>query len=276
MTATDWLTSLVRLGGDDAPGALWGASLAVGVAYAVRSARRAELDPRAAYWAAMLAVGCGLIGSRLLGMIVNGPGDERTWRSLIDGGRSYYGGLVAGGLAALVYLRVRGLPVLRHADAMAPATALGYCIGRIGCWFNGDDYGVVAQGFPLAVRYPPGTEAYAAHLERGLIAPGDALSLPVVPAQLGHAALGLALFLVLVLRRPRAGVGSRVGGFALFYGVGRFALELVRGDFAAALGPLDVQQVISVGLVVGGAALVLRARSGNAAGPVTGAVLETA
>jgi phosphatidylglycerol:prolipoprotein diacylglycerol transferase len=274
VTATDWLSSAVRLGGDDAPGALWGASLAIGVAYAVRSARRAELDPRAAYWAAMLAVGAGLIGSRLLGMIVNGPGDERTWRSLIDGGRSYYGGLVAGALAAVGYLRVRRLPVLRHADAMAPAAALGYCIGRIGCWFNGDDYGVVAAGFPLAVRYPPGTEAYAAHLERGLIDPGDALSLPVVPAQLGHAVLGLVLFLL--LRRPRAGVGSRVASFALLYGAGRFALELVRGDFAAIIGPLDVQQVISAGLVVAGAALLLRVRAANAAGAVTGAVLETA
>ncbi|HEX8112936.1 MAG TPA: prolipoprotein diacylglyceryl transferase family protein [Kofleriaceae bacterium] len=272
--AADWLTGVVELGGDRAPGLLWGASLALGVAYAVRSARRVELDPRAAYWAAMLAVGCGLIGSRLLGMIVNGPDDDRSWSSLIDGGRSYYGGLLAGAAAALAYLRVRRQPVLRHADALAPACALGYCVGRIGCFFNGDDYGVVVSGaFPLAVRYPPGTEAYGAHLERGLISPADAMSLPVVPSQLGHAALGLILFLV--LRRPRSVDGMRVASFALLYGIGRFTLEFARGEFAAVVGPMSLHQVISLGLIGAGAAVLIRAASRRGVGMVAPAGVET-
>ena len=38
-------------------------------------------------------------------------------------------------------MRRRRLPAWPTADAAAPALALGYAIGRIGCFLVGDDYG---------------------------------------------------------------------------------------------------------------------------------------
>lgn len=258
------LTSLVAWGGAFAPTALWCGALVVGVAYAVRSARRSGLDPRTAYWAAMWAITAGLLGGRLLGLLVYRRDASLQWWQLVDGGRSYYGGLLAGAGAALLYLRARREPVLRHADAMAPACALGYFVGRWGCFFNGDDYGVLTDG-RFAVRYPPATEAYVAQLARGLIPPAHALSLPVLPTQLLHAALGMALFWL--LRRPRGEPGWRLGTFALGYGVGRFALEFARGDFVAAVGPMSLHQALSLGLIAVGALLWVRpARTTVAAG----------
>lgn len=253
------LTGVVALVREDGPAVFWCASLVVGVAYAVRSARRSGLDPRPAYWAATLAIVVGVCGSRLLGMVVYPTSGPLALSEIVGGGHSYYGGLLAGTLTALVYLRVRGVPVWRYADAMAPACALGYCVGRVGCFLNGCDYGVLARGI-FAVRYPPDTEAFVAQLQRGLIAPSETLSLPVLPIQLLHAALGLFLFLL--LRRPAGAPGHRLGLFALGYGVGRFVLEFGRGDFSAVAGPLSLHQAISIGLVIAAAILLLRARGG--------------
>jgi phosphatidylglycerol:prolipoprotein diacylglycerol transferase len=250
------LTGTVALARDNGPGVLWGASLVIGAAYAVRSARRSGLDPRAMYWAAVIAIGVGLLGSRLLGMVVYRSDGPLALREIIAGGHSYYGGLVFGTIAALVYLHLRGLPMWRYADAMTSACALGYCIGRVGCFLNGCDYGVLTRGF--AVRYPPDTEAFASQLQRGLIASTDALSLPVLPIQLFHAALGFILFLS--VRRRAGGPGHRLGVFLLGYGVGRFVLEFFRGDFIAIFGSFSLHQVISLVLIAAGTMLVLRAR----------------
>lgn len=244
-----WLTAVVALGHGTGPAELWGASLVGAVAYAVRSARRAGLDPRRAYWGAIIALAFGLVGGRLLGLVVYGVGQPLSWREIVVGGQSWYGGLLAGTLAALASFRLCGAPVLRFADAMAPAGALGYALGRLGCFLNGDDYGVLTHG-DFAVRYPADTEAFVAQGDRGLIAPLQALSLPVLPIQLLHAALGLALFFL--LRRPAAAPGQRLGLFVLGYGVGRFLLEFGRGDFSATVGRLSLHQAISLVLIAVG------------------------
>src|SRR5204863_6372232 len=127
--------------------------------------------------------------------------------------------------------------------------AFGYGIGRFGCFFNGCDFGV-GSSVPWAVRYPPGTEAYSAHVARGWITPGDPLSLPVHPVQLYAAAAGLVMFLVLS-RWKAAWPGQRIWLFALFYGVYRFCVEWLRGDFRPLIGPFSLPQVLGILLVAG-------------------------
>jgi phosphatidylglycerol:prolipoprotein diacylglycerol transferase len=125
-----------------------------------------------------------------------------------------------------------------------PALALGYAIGRLGCFLNGDDYGTVSR-VPWAVVYPSGTEAHADHVARGWISPGATWSLPVHPVQLYAALLGLCLFIWLANWRPMR-AGSRFCAFVISYGVARFIMEWVRGDFRAVLGPLSLPQVFSL------------------------------
>lgn len=251
------LTSAAALFHENGPAVLWSLALGGGVGYSVRSARNSGLDPRVAYWASVTAILTGLLGSRLLGMIVYPMGPNPGWREIILGGHSYYGGLLGGAFGAIAYFRLHQAPLLRHADAMTPAVALAYATGRVGCFFNGDDYGVLSNG-AFAVRYPNDTEAFVSQVQRGLIDSSQALSLPVLPVQLFHAAFGLLLFGLLV--RPEAVPGRRLGRFALCYGIGRFALEFARGEFTAAVGPLSLHQAISLGLVAAGAALLLRTR----------------
>ena len=164
------VTPALALGNYVTPGIAWAAALVLATACAIRSAQRAGLDSRVMYWGGVCAVLGGIWGSHLLGIVVYGrDGDSLQWLRFWNGGKSYYGGLIGGGLCALGYFRIRGVSLLDYGDAMTPAVGLGYFIGRIGCFLNGDDYGIrTASRF--AVEYPPGTEAHHVQVMNGWIA----------------------------------------------------------------------------------------------------------
>ena len=231
------------------PSLVWMAALLVGVTYWVISARKsAALSPRSMYWLGVWALLGGIWGSHLLNLAVNGAnGDSLEWLRVWEGAKSYFGGLFGGVLAVAIYLRARKLPVLTYADATVPGLALGYGIGRLGCFLNGDDFGTLST-LPWAVQYPPGTEAHASQLAQGLIGWESGLSLAVHPVQLYSSLLGFSLFIFFSRWRFR-NRGSCFSLFVVTYGIARFALEWVRGDATAALGPLSVPQVCSLILV---------------------------
>ncbi len=53
-------------------------------------------------------------------------------------GLSFYGGLVFGIIAVVIYAKRNKIKLLHLADIVAPIAALGYSIGRIGCQVSGD------------------------------------------------------------------------------------------------------------------------------------------
>jgi phosphatidylglycerol---prolipoprotein diacylglyceryl transferase len=71
-------------------------------------------------------------------------------------GFAWFGGLLAG-FAAFVWVgRRQHIPLLTLLDAGSPAAALGYGIGRIGCFLSGDgDYGI-ATSLPWGMSFPNG------------------------------------------------------------------------------------------------------------------------
>ena len=71
-------------------------------------------------------------------------------------GFAWFGGLLAG-FAAYAWLAwMRRIPLLEMLDAGSPAAALGYGIGRIGCFLSGDgDYGI-STSLPWGMSFPNG------------------------------------------------------------------------------------------------------------------------
>ncbi len=241
------------------PGILWSASLLAALLFTLRTARREELDPPAMYWAGASAILFGLWGGYLLGFVYYGTdGRPWAWLRFWSGGRAEYGGLLAGMLAIATYLLIRKLPFLRYADAIVPAVALGAAIGRLGFFLNGDDFGTRST-LPWAVTFPPGTEAYADHLNRGWIVATAPLSLPVHPVQVYASLFALALFVFLSQLRPSRS-GQRFAGFLVIYGAGRCLEQYLRGDFQPMLGPLSLTQLISLFLMAAGLGIVIHPR----------------
>ena len=57
------------------------------------------------------------------------------------GGLVMYGGFIGAFVAGLIFFRIKKLPFLPYADAVAPSFAIGEGITRIGCFLNGCCYG---------------------------------------------------------------------------------------------------------------------------------------
>jgi phosphatidylglycerol:prolipoprotein diacylglycerol transferase len=102
----------------------------------------------------------GLLGARLTFLLSETHVQSLT-QLLLDLPRIWDGGIVLygsvlGGLAGyfLAYVLVfrrKGLSTLRLADVIAPAFAVGLCLGRLGCFLNGCCYGGVACASCAAV-----------------------------------------------------------------------------------------------------------------------------
>jgi phosphatidylglycerol:prolipoprotein diacylglycerol transferase len=194
------------------------------------------------------AVG-GFVGARVYYVLDTGDTDSGF---LGGSGLTWYGGLIGGAALVLAVGRIRRVPLGLVANLAAPAVALGYGIGRLGCQLAGDgDYGS-ASDLPWAMSYPDGT------------VPTTRL---VHPAPLYESTALLAIFWVLWRLRGRMPPWSLCGLYLVLAGVMRFLVEFVRRN-PEELAGLTVAQVISLAaVVVGGALLALTLRRPAAPAP---------
>jgi phosphatidylglycerol:prolipoprotein diacylglycerol transferase len=178
-------------------------------------------------------------------------------------GLVWYGGMIGGAAAVSAVLIKKRIPYLKAADGIAPGGAIGYALGRIGCFLVGDDYGAPTDG-PLGVAFPKGSPPTTADALREFgvkvdpSIPGDTI-LRVHPTQLYEAAAALVLFAILLAASRRPHPAGRI--FALFLvlaGLERFVVEFVRAKDDRFLGPFTVAQLISVILMVIGVILLSR------------------
>ena len=101
----------------------------------------------------------GFVGARIWYLFENWATVKHNfWGSLFSGtGFVWYGGLVGGVLTVMVIARLRKVNLGVLFTAAAPALAIGYAIGRVGCQLAGDgDYGKPST-LPWAMGYPHGT-----------------------------------------------------------------------------------------------------------------------
>jgi phosphatidylglycerol---prolipoprotein diacylglyceryl transferase len=206
----------------------------------------------------------GILGAKIYYAILN-----MDWRLLFDrSGLVWYGGFIAGFLCVLWMIRRRRLPVWPLADAVAPGIALGYGIGRIGCFLVGDDYGRPTN-LPWGLAFPVGLpETTAGNLRRmfGVAVPAsipDDTLMRVHPTQLYETAMALAIWgfaLWLFKRRPPTGTVA-LAVLALL-AVERFLIEILRAKDDRFLGGFTLAQGISllILLIVGLVAWTRRRR----------------
>lgn len=216
----------------------------------------------------------GLVGGKIYYAALYGD-----WQLLFDrSGIVWYGSFVAGTLAVFWVMWRRRLPAWRTADAAAPALALGYAVGRIGCFLVGDDYGVPTDlpwGIAFPVGLPPTRAAYLRSefgVDVPMTVPGDAL-LEVHPTQLYESGLALLICGVGVWMLRRGGpTGSVALTVVALLSIERFAVEFVRAKDDRFFGDLTLAQLISFGVLVAVVAFALRRRA-SASPPIDRSVV---
>jgi phosphatidylglycerol:prolipoprotein diacylglycerol transferase len=187
-------------------------------------------------------------------------------------GFAWYGGLLAA-IATLMIsgavTKPNGLAGLRGAtrmlDLAAPAAALGYGIGRIGCLTSGDgDYGINTT-LPWGVHMMNGADQY----HRALVMPVPPTA-AVQPTPIYELLFALAVCWLLWKLGERARpLGWMTGVYLVLSGTGRFLVEFVRTNPKLYFhGTMSNAQVASVASVLAGLVVLVAARRNAAIEPV--------
>lgn len=191
-----------------------------------------------AYEMGFAALAGGVVGSRLYFIVQNYDSVKGDLLGNLFGGSGlvWYGGAIGGALAVLAWARYRDFLGLALLDLAAPALALGYAVGRVGCQLSGDgDYGKPWNG-PWAMSYPDGT------------VPTDRTVHPTPVYE--TLAMGLGAWMLWQLRdRFRAGV--LFAAYLVYAGAERFLIEFLRRNSEAALG-LTAPQLESLAMMLAG------------------------
>jgi phosphatidylglycerol---prolipoprotein diacylglyceryl transferase len=166
--------------------------------------------------------------------------------SLFSGtGLVFYGGALGGALAVMAYSRFRGFLDYRLFDMGAPALAIGYAVGRLGCQLAGDgDYGIPSN-LPWAMAYPKGTVP---------------TTVEVHPTPIYEFLVMGAVTIWLWRRRDKVRPGELIGWWAVLAGIERFLVEFIRRNDDI-WGPFSLAQFVSVLMIVVGGWWLLRVRS---------------
>ncbi|HXW53723.1 MAG TPA: prolipoprotein diacylglyceryl transferase [Myxococcota bacterium] len=261
-------------------GALYVTGLLVGMYVAFRQAKLVGIYHEDildfGFWALVGA----LIGARILFIIVEAhyyfvespfteiPGTGISIPTLLavwKGGFVFWGGVVGGAIALVLFCRNRKIPLAEMADYCAPGLALGHAVGRIGCVAGGccygyatyhiDHAGKVIADTPFAIAFPEGSIAYGSLFNQ---AKGQVLELmqslgttmPLFPVQIIESLANIAIFFILMFLIPvKRAHGQLALTYLILYSIMRSITETFRGDTARGFvidNVLSTSQFISI------------------------------
>jgi len=208
----------------------YGALVVLGVSGAVcvilRLGRREGLDSVQLLDFSTWLLLVSLLGAKVLMVISDWgyyrryPGEIFSWSTFLSGG-VFYGGLIAGVLFAVWYIRLHHLPFWKVVDIYSPAISLGLGVGRIGCFAAGCCYGKpTTSAWGVIFRDPFSHEIS-----------GVPLGVPLYPTQPIMSLTSLSIFAILLWRYSRKSRDGEI--FVLYlalYAAARFFIEFLRGD----------------------------------------------
>lgn len=208
---------------------------------------------------ALWAVPLGILGGRLFHVITHPsdyffPGADLLRVLYVwEGGLAIFGALIGGALGAWIGTRIAGIRFWSFADAIAPALLVAQAVGRLGNYFNQELFGAPTD-LPWGLEIDPGNRAIPAGL------PADTLFHPTFLYEMTWNLLG-ALVLVGLTRKFALQWGRVFALYVIWYGVGRFFLEMLRLDVAEVIFGLRSNQWASIaGIVLGLVLLIVQTR----------------
>jgi len=192
----------------------------------------------------------GIAGAKLLYLFENVPIKEiiqnPVQHILARGGLTFYGGLFGAVLLTWIVAKRNKLGFWLLGDSVAPAMAIGYSIGRLGCFLVGDDYGTKSD-LPWAMAFP-----------NGLPPTVD----PVHPTQIYEALIMLVVFIYLwKIRKHNYKTGYIFSLYLILAGSERFGIEFLRNTTPSPIEVLSIAQVMAVIIILFGLYKIFSLRS---------------
>jgi phosphatidylglycerol:prolipoprotein diacylglycerol transferase len=158
-------------------------------------------------------------------------------------GFAWYGGLIAGILTLMWQGRAAKTGAVGMLDLAAPAAAVGYGVGRIGCLTSGDgDYGIPTS-LPWGMSFPHGLVPTTQHVHPTPI----------------YELIGALVIAFILWKRGKRPTGEITGDYLALSGLARFLVEFIRINPPFLFGMTNAQ-VASIGSMIVGIALIVWAR----------------
>jgi len=248
------------------PFTVHGYGLMLGIAFIVSSYiltkefARKKLDQNLATEVTLIAIVCGIAGSKLFHLFEN-------WDAFIQhpvdmifnaGGLTFYGGLLLTIFVLFIYLKKKKIPFLVIGDLAAPALALAYGIGRIGCHLAGDgDYGIPTS-LPWGTDYSKGTVPPSAMFLNTPIAknfPNGIVpdNTPLHPTPIYEFIVAVIIFSILWKLRKNEWIDGKLFMiYLILSGVARFLVEFIRLNPSLLFGLSEAQLISLLLIALGG------------------------
>lgn len=177
----------------------------------------------------------GFIGAKLLFWIVEFPNIFHNPNYIIEtlsSGFVVYGGIIGGVITGYVYCKIKDLDFLSYLDLIVPAIALAQGFGRIGCFETGCCYGRETNS------------ALGIIFQKSLYAPNGVSLIPTqIFSSVGDFVIaGILLYYSSKYKRK----GQVTALYLILYSIGRFIIEIFRGDQRGNIGILSTSQLICI------------------------------
>jgi phosphatidylglycerol:prolipoprotein diacylglycerol transferase len=206
----------------------------------------------------------GIIGARLWYVLNSTLGGNRYYLedpikiiNIPEGGLHFFGGLLFGALALLLFLRQRKKDLWLYLDAIAPVTLIGQAIARPANFINQELYGQPTQlpwGIPIQADH-----RLAQYSDLSLFPVESTRFHPTFAYEMIWNLLA-ALFLIWYSRqyKGRMKPGAIFGGWLVLAGVGRVFIEFFRPDQPKIPGTLfSYSALVSALMAIAGVVLLL-------------------
>ena len=245
---TGWNNELLQIGPFTVYG--YGLMIAIGVlvAYSVGEyrAKKQGLDPDSLFWITVSCLVGGILGAKLLFIIVEIKSIIADPSILLDVTHGFvvYGGIIGGIGVGYLYCKLKKLVFLKYFDLVMPSIAIAQGFGRVGCMFAGCCYGRETDSWFHVIYH---SSDFAPN--------GVAL----IPTQMVMAILNFAHFFILVflIKKLVKHDGQIAGFYLVFYSIGRFFLEYLRNDPRGNVDILSTSQFISLFILAAGVGTIL-------------------
>jgi len=220
---------------------------------------RKKLNPNIATEITILAIIFGIIGAKIFHLFENFDDflEDPIGMAFSPGGLTFFGGLIVAVFAIWVYTKRKKIPFFYIADAAAPALALAYGIGRIGCHLAGDgDYGIPTD-LPWGTNYENGTVPPSVMFQGSEIAknyPNGIVpdNTPLHPTPVYEFLICVVIFSILWKLRKKDWIhGKLFMIYLILISIERFSIEFIRLNPRILFGLSEAQLIAIVLFLVG-------------------------
>ena len=206
---------------------------------------------------ACYVVPMAIIGARLYYVLFRLEYYTNFWDifKIWEGGLAFYGGLIGGAIAVLIYCAIHKKNFFALLDIIAPSLIFGQALGRWGNFFNQEAYGFYVdnpnlQWFPFSVFIDDCNQPDCACGGAG----GWHLATFFYESMWNLITFAILMLLLYKFKFKQNGMVAAC--YLILYGIGRMFIEGLRTD-SLYLGSIRISQLLSVIFVVLGVCWVL-------------------